>query len=437
MDNQNLFGQTYDEIVKSILGGGTPNFQMLGNPISFNWPVAPNGQLSRQAYQLMSASPAYSPIGDFSGIGTSSLFSNYREVFQHIGFKLSPEQAKQVQDLSDQATAARNKIGASNAGANTDYNTQKQNGGAIFEAQYPTIQDWLAGPGASYKIEVDTLQKQVAGIFLQIQALNSAQQPSSLQEALDAVKLPSGAPSGGNSPRGWTVVPNGAGVLEWQPDFTIATTSQDWRNQLTSGSVGAKSISLSAAKSNSSIDKTWAGASVSYGTPFWGAYASGKWENTDITASDSSVEATVSVEGSTLVQIQPGAWYDGGFLKNIVTSGNNGTGYNVLSPYTVSGPDHALFGKDGLCSTMITGLVVAYKPSFSVTMASSTYKSHETSIEASAGFRIGPFTFGGSGGHYEKQVATTGNRTTLTGGSTSSDPVIIGVTVGFPGTEKP
>ena len=435
--NQNLFSQTYGEIVKNIVGEGTKYFQMLGKQQTFNWGVAPTGQLNPKAYQFMSAAPPYSPIAEFGGVGTSTLFSNYKQIFAHVGFVTSPDIQKQIQDLSDQAQTQQNEITTAWTNANTAYNTAKQNGGAIFTAQYPDITSWLNGPGETYKKQAATAQQQADSIFQQIQQLNEANQPTSLQDALNLIKMPTGQPSAGNPPRGWTVVPDGSGVLRWQPDFQISTNSQDWRNQLTSGSIGPASVTLDASKSDSSINKSWAGASVSYGTPFWGVYANGSWEQTNITESDNSVTATVKVKSSTVVEITPGAWYDGGFLKQMVAAGSSATGYTILPPYTATGGDHALFGKDGICSTMVNGLVVVYQPSFSVEMASSTYNSFEQKIEASAGFRIGPFSFGGSGGHYEKNVQTTGNRTTFTGASTSTDPIIIGVTVGFPGTEKP
>jgi hypothetical protein len=436
MNNQNLFSQSYDQIIKNILGDGTHYFQMLGNPQSFNWPVAPVGQLSPEAYQLMSAAPTYSPVGEFGGVGQSTFFSNYKQIFSHVGFSTSPEQAAQIKKLSDQATTAQNNVVNAQTDANTAYNTAKQNGGVFFETEYPTPASWFNGPGSTYLKKIETEKKAADNIFNQIQALNEANQPQSLQEALDLIKLPSGSPSGGNVPRGWAVVKDQSGNLQWQPSFSISTDSQTWRQQLTDGTIGEKTISLSASKSDDSITKSWAGASMSVSSFFWGAYASGSWSKTDISESDDSVEATITLKSATHVLITPGDWYDGGFMKQLATSGNSGSGYDILQPYSADGAQ-ALFGKDGLCSTMVTGLVVAYKPSFSVTMKSSTYQRHEQEIKAAAGFRIGPFSFGGSGGHYSQNISTTGNTTTLTGGSTSDDPVILGVTVGFPGTGKP
>ncbi len=437
MDNQNLFSQSYDQIIKNVLGKDTPYFQMMANPMSFNWPVASAGQIAPEAYQLMSASPAYSPVGDFTGIGTSTLFDNYKQVLAHVGYKMSPELEKQLQDLSNKMTAARNKGTKAYADAMAAYNVAKQNGGIIFEADYPTVQDWIKGPGQSFEAERKAATEEASDIVKQIASLNKASGSATMTELLEKIAEPTGAPNAGNSKDGWVLVPDAGGVLRWEPSFDISTSSQNWRAELSSGSIGKKTITLDASKSNDSINKSWAGGNVGISTPFWGVNVGGSWEETNISKDDNSVTATVTLESATTVLITPGDWYDGGFLKQLVKAGNTGTGYQILEPYTATGGDHALFGKDGLCSTMVTGLVVAYKPSFSVTMQSSTYKSFEQKIAASAGFRIGPFCFGGHGGHYEKNVHTTGNRTTVEGGSTSDDPVIIGVTLGFPGTEKP
>lgn len=437
MNNQNLFNQSYNQIVKEVVGEGNKYFQMLASPMSFNWPVAPTGQLSPEAYMLMSAAPSYSAMADFTS-SSSKFFDNYKQIFAHIGYEMSDELKNQIQSLSNDSMDAKNDVSKLYSAMNSAYNADKQNMGAMFDAKFPNgISDWIKGPGASYEDDIKTAQDKVEKINKNIRALNQANMPSDVQEAMDIIEKPSGKPSAGDTKDGWTIVPDGAGILRWRPAFSISTTSQDFRTQLANGSIGSKTITLDASKSDSKIEKNWAGGNASYGNPFWGVNVGGSWERTDITQSDSSVTATIHLESSTTVMIEPGAWYNGGLLKGLATAGNDGSGYQILSPYTATGGNHPLFGADGICSTMVTGLVVAYKPKFSVEMDSSTYKSFEEKITASTGFRIGPFGFGGSGGHYEKEVNTTGNRTTFTGGSESDDPVILGVTLGFPGTNKP
>ncbi|MFW9327059.1 hypothetical protein, partial [Glaesserella parasuis] len=62
--------------------------------------------------------------------------------------------------------------------------------------------------------------------------LERASMPSDLQRAIDMMQIPSGDPASNNAPAGWTKVPDGSGILRWQPDFHIDTTGADWRAAL-------------------------------------------------------------------------------------------------------------------------------------------------------------------------------------------------------------
>jgi hypothetical protein len=70
-------------------------------------------------------------------------------------------------------------------------------------------------------------------------------------------------------------------------------------------------------------------------------------------------------------------------------------------------------------------------------MSSSTYQQNYQKFEASGGFRIGPFSFGGSGGHESEYIHSTSGTNTFEGESTSDNPLIIGVIVAFPGGDAP
>ncbi len=84
---------------------------------------------------------------------------------------------------------------------------------------------------------------------------------------------------------------------------------------------------------------------------------------------------------------------------------------------------------------IITGLVVAHQPSFTITMRQNTCNQTKQQFGAATGVRIGPFCFGGSGGHASNTVDKTASNGTFTGKSTATYPVIIGVTLAMPGLE--
>jgi hypothetical protein len=435
MDNANLLSQTYDQIIKGALGAGQKYFQMLSNPKSFYWDVAPTGQIDPRAYQIMSGMPLWSPIGDFA-YADAGFVQAYRNVLSHVTFKVTPDQEQDLKELQNQLTVAGNAVTKANSDMNQAYLTAKQNGGLVFASKYPEITDWISSnEGASYQKQVDNAvanKNRKQDLILELQ---EASMPATLKDAIAAIKLPDTDPASSTAPRGWTKVPDGSGILRWQPDWQIETSGRNWRAELTRGSQGSFTIELNASDSSSNLENSWAGGSASYNNFFWGVSGSGGWSKMDLTESDKNVKATISVQSSTTVEVTPGAWYDGGFMKDLATGG--GQGYTIASPYHATGGANALFGQGGLLSTRVSSLLVVYKPSFSITMSKSTYNKNVQKFNGSGGFRIGPFQFGGSGGHESTYTHSTSDGTTFTGKSTSDYPLIIGVTVAFPGVDKP
>ena len=435
MNNQNLFSQSYDQIIKGALGGGKQYFQMLGTPKSFHWDVAPTGQIAPQAYQIMSGMPLWSPVGDFA-YSDASFVQAYRSVLSHVTFKLTPEQEQDLKELQNKLTVAGNDVIKAETAMNQAYLSAKQNGGLVFEAKYPKIIDWInSDQGASYQKGITNAtanKNRVQDLILELQ---KASMPETLQDAIEAIKLPDKDPASSTAPRGWTKVPDGSGILRWQPDWKIETSGRDWRADLTQGSIGSFTVELNASDSTSSLQNSWAGGTAGYDTFFWGVSGSGGWSKMDLSESDKNVKATISVKSSTTVEVTPGDWYDGGFMKDLAKGG--GQGYAIADPYKPTGGDKALFGKGGILSTRVASLLVVYQPSFSITMSKSTYDKNVQKFKGSAGLRIGPFHFGGSGGHESEYTHSTSGGTTFTGGSTSDYPVIIGALVAFPGVDAP
>ena len=436
MDNASLFSQTYSQILANAVGGGNKNFQLIGNPINFSWPVVALGQFPLAGYMIASAMPKWSPIGSFD-FSDANFFSAYNRIFSLLTYKVSPGKQNDLNNLLNQITQAQNQLNTFTTNASTAYQTALQNGGDVFTAMYPTIRDWLAGPGSAYQ---DQINKQTAAVkSLQAQYSTFVSlfgTDPTIQNDAKMLTTPSG-PISGPAPSGWTKVMQSDGSLAWAPLFNIGTQGQDWRAKLTAGSQGGFSIKLTANKSDEAMNSSFAGASFSYDAFFWGVNSSGSWERATEIDSDSSVEATVTVESSTLVPVAPASWYDSGLMKQLARN-QLGSGIKLADGWVPTGPQgsQCVFGQYGVLSSRVSGLVVVYKPSYSITMQSSTYDSFHQRIGASFGLRIGPFTFGGSGGNEQTTVKTTGSTTTLTNTSTSDDPLIIGVMVGFPGLDE-
>lgn len=435
MDNANLFRQTYNGIIKEVFKNGQNYFQMLGQPKSFYWDVANAGEIDRRAYQIMSGMPLWSPMGDFA-YADAAFVQAYRSVLSHVTFKLTPDQEQDFKELQNKLTEAGNSVTKAESDMNQAYLTAKQNGGLVFASKYPAISDWInSDEGVAYENAINDAianKNRQQDLILELQ---KASMPQTLTNAIAAIKLPDGDPASSTAPRGWTKVRDGSGILRWQPDWKIETSGRDWRAELTRGTQGSFTIELNASDSSRNRQDSWAGGSASYNTFFWGVSGSGGWSKMDLTESDKDVKATISVQSSTTVEVTPGDWYDGGFMKELAKGG--GQGYTIASPYRPTGDANALFGQGGILSTRVSSLLVVYKPSFSITMSRSTYDKNVQKFNGSAGFRIGPFQFGGSGGHESTYTHSTSGGTTFTGKSTSESPLIIGVTVAFPGVDKP
>ncbi|UXI02597.1 hypothetical protein [Photobacterium sp. TY1-4] len=437
-NNENLFSQIYQQLSTQL---GIQYLQMNGTPQNFNWNVAPTGQMDPTAYQMISAMPNWSPVGNFSPTATR-FFDAYKQIFSHVTFKVSPEQQQAVTDATNQVTQKQNAIVQANSNMNQAYLAAKQNGGVVFEARYPTINDWLASPEAQSYVRAinDATAAFDQALAFKLQ-LEKAFMPQSLQNAIDATVMPTTDPASATAPRGWVKVPNGSGILEWQPEFKVGQSGQDWRSELTNGSQGAFTITVDASDQSSAMNHSWAGGSAGYSTFFWGVHGSGGWEKIDLSSQDSSLKAEIQVESSTLVDISPGDWYDGGFLNELAnaTQGQSGQGFTIVSPWVANGPQgsSSLFGQYGILTTGIVQLLVAYKPSFKVTMSEATYNRNYEKFNGGGGFRIGPFNFGGSGGHESEYIHSTSGNNTFEGKTTSENPVILGVVVSFPGNVSP
>lgn len=437
MLNDNLLSQSYNQIVQGALGGQFGSrFQMFGAPQSWTWPTPPTGQQSAQAYQATSVMPAWSPVGSY-GVLDADFFSAYKSALSHVAFQVSPQIQLAVTNLRNKATQDSNAATAAASNMNAAYLAASQNGGLVFAAMYPTINAWITGPGQKYK----TAYEQALAVYGQdnqtLLTMQQASMPSTLQDAINVTATPTGNPANDPAPPGWTKVPDGSGILRWEPDWTIGTTGTDWRAELTTGSVGAFDIKLDASNSTVDFSKSWASASTSYGGDwFWSVYAEGSWSQMNLTTSDNKVTAEIHVKSSTLVPVTPGLWYDGGFMRDLALGSPQSGGWSIVPPWVATGGKASLFGPNGLLATRVSGLLAVYQPSFSVTMASSTFKENQSQIEASGGFKIGGFSIGGEGGtESDYQVSTSGG-TTFTAESTSTDPVLIGVTVAFPGVDE-
>ncbi|ADB40242.1 hypothetical protein [Spirosoma linguale] len=434
MDNQTLFAQTYQQIVSGALGGGNPNFQMFANPIDFNWPTAPTGQVARQAYSLMSCAPKYQAVGTFN-FGDASFFDNFKQVLTLLTFKVSPAQQKNLSDLNNEVVASQKAVNTLVASATSDYQTQLANNGLEgMKVIYPP--DGLFGSFYNATHWKKDREKANATAQAKYEAYSDlvAQLTidQSLKDILAKIAVPTG-PTSGPAPVGWTKVAGADGVITFEPYYGLDSDGQTLLANLSAGSAGGFSVNLDASKSQDDMSKVFAGFAASGGGWFWSANVSGSYSNTNISESDSNIQATISVKSSASIPVEIGSWYDGGFMTKLAKN-EAGSGFSFTPPWQAKGNgSNTVFGENGLLSCRVRSLVAVTGLSVTITMSSSTYNSVASEWAAASSLNIGCFSFSGYAGGSNYSVSTTGNQTTITINDTSTDPQIIGAVLAFPG----
>ena len=416
--DQSLFDQTYSQVLEKLLKAGD-NLQLVSPTIDWWWPTAPTGQISARAFQLANSIPKWSPVGSFAP-GASGLYQSYVQVLQHVDPSIPPDQQQAWNNAHNALVGAQNQWQNDQTAMYRAWVVAST--GLPPGVPAPDYTDWVTKSGWAATLLAD--QKQIAKMQENMANITGQMDPE-LKAALAASALP--ADKNALKP-GFTTMDQGDGTLVPVPAFTLGTTGQDWIALLTQGGGNQLSISVSQSKSSNNMSNSWAKANASVGEVFWSVEASGGWSKLDIDNSDQSVEAQIDMT-ATFVQVTPGQWYDGGYMKTLAGQGN------FFSPWTAKGGSSPIFGEGGLLPLMITGLVAAYQPSFTITMSQNTYTQAKQQFDAAAGVRIGPFTFGGSGGHETDTVNKSSSNGSFTGKSTATYPFIIGVTVAMPGAQ--
>lgn len=417
-NDDQLFGQTYEQILSSVLGGSSDNFQLIYPYLDWWWPTAPSGQVAAPALSIMNSVPQWSAVGEYDPSG-ATLLNSYQQVLQHVNPTIPPDIQVAVTNAHNLLVAAQNQYQNDMTARNQAW--AQANANLPPGVPAPVWADWVVQSGWT-----GTLQKDSDAIAVAQRTYTQAfgAQSPTLTQALAAATPPA---STNTITPGWTAVNQGDGTLVPAPAYSMSTANgQDWVALLSQGGGNHVTIKLGQSQGTYDFTKSWAGANASYDRVFWGIDVGGSWENWDLSESDRSVSAQIELT-TTLVTVQPGAWYNGGYLRTLRGQGN------FFSPWTATGGPSPIFGEGGLLPLQVVGLVAGYQPSYEITMDASTYSEQYTKYEATAGIRIGPFRFGGSGGHESDTIAKSSSSTSFTGKSTATYPFLMGILTAQPG----
>ena len=418
----NLYGQTYDQIVKHALAGSKKHFQLVYPFQNWTWPPPPKGFIDSKAYRFVGQVPQWSAIGRYQP-GASDMHDAYLQVLSLPNALGDGVNTEQLRKANEQVTSARNKLLEEKRVADAAYsNYSKTTPAGTPVQEYDT---WMAKNWGATLANATAVYHNA----LQILSLIANQKNPGLKDAIDTATPPSQPDT---HKAGFAQVRTGA-TIGTVPNY-IFTDPNEWTKRLSdSGSRGmSMSIQISASESSSSaFSESWAGGSTSSGLSFFEVLdTGGAWERLHLETEDKSLSATINIRAYSSFDVTPDpTWYNSGLLSIL------GRKDNWNPPYSTKGGDgkKPVFGKDGVLPLVVTGLVAGYQPSIQIKVSDASYAKHKNRFDACAGMRIGPFQIGGKDQHTEGKWSKDSGNETFNVESNATYPFIMGITVASPG----
>ncbi|WP_422373177.1 hypothetical protein [Hoeflea sp.] len=387
------------------------NFQLIYPFTTWDWPIVPTGYTSAAQWDFCSTVPQYSATGEYVSAGTA-FNDSYGAMLNVVSAATSDPKLKA--DIEQ----ARNMLQLAANNYDTIYKQsvdayQTETGGT----NTPTYTEWLGSIGGrTWQAQLDSAYKNVQAqqnVYNQLLSetttpgLKDAQDRHDNQDYYTKLQDPS------------------LSAFPAVPGYSISMDSTTWLNKVKAGTGGSSGkIGFDNSQSEYDYKKTWAGGSASIRKVFWSVNVGGSWERVDEFASDNSLKVDISFKAWDQISIGASRWYNGAF----VTAIQQGPFIRGYQPYGGSG-DKAVWGPEGIMSVQKVGMLVCYKPSFTITVSNSTFKSFSERWEVSAGLRIGPFSFSGGGGSSSSGWKADSATNTFSGESTAETALIMGTTI--------
>ena len=417
----NLYGQTYDQIVRQAFSGSRKNFQLVYPFQDWTWPTPPRGFIDPRAYGFVGQIPKWSAIGRYDP-GTTDMHNTYIQVLSLPNVLGNGVNKEQMMNAQEQVTQARDKLSQEIQIANAAYSSYRKTAPAAMPVQ--DYESWMVdnrwGSFANAR-EAYCNALEVLSVIIK-------QKNPGLKNAIDAATPPYKADQ---HKAGFANVQVGS-MIGHYPNY-IFTDPTEWTNRVSAGDGGMSlSIKVSASQSSSALSDAWAGESTSTDINFFEIYDSQGWEKLDLETEDKILNATIDVKAFCHIDVSPDpTWFNSGLLAILAMKND----WNA--PYSTKGGDgkKAVFGKHGLFPLTVTGLVVGYQPDIVITMSDPTYTKYKHRFDACNGIRIGPFQVGSGGGHMEDKWSKKSDNMIFKIQSHATYPIIMGITVASPGQE--
>jgi hypothetical protein len=406
---QKPWGLLYKALTDA-LGASPRNFQLIYPFTSWSWPTPAAGTIGAAQYDFCATSPQWSAVGAYA-----SSADHVDDAFQHFLSVIpaatdDPILRDQIEEARNTLTEAANKYNEAHDLALTMYEEKVHDNN-------PTFTEWLNSPaGLSYRSRIVAARTLMAQDEDNLAALIAQAKTPGLDKATKEF---------GNEKYQVRLADSNSDKLSKVRNWTIAQNATQWLQKVKAGKgPGGGTISFTNSEAQFDYGKTWAGGKAKIPQLFWEVKVNGKWERVEQFESDHALEVSLTFAAFELIQIQPGGWYDGAFVRSKAKG-------PFVRGYSPDGSDdtQAVFGEKGFFGLIKTGMYVGYKPSFSIRSSASTFKSFSEKFKVAGGLRIGPFTFEANGGSEKSGWASSENGFSFTGTTTSDQPMIIGVQI--------
>jgi len=402
--NTNSYALMYEAICNS-LGTNPDNFQLITPPTEWNWKLGNPGETYSEQYSFLNAMPIWNPIGKYQS--GSSFYESYRTWLNTLVIEADPDLENRITQQNNILTGATNEYMQQVKSARTAYTNEVQGNDPTFASWLGTIE------GKGYKIKIEAAEQ---NMNKQQELYNELVQQANDPVVKEAFELY-------RNQQYYTQVITGTTAGDKRPGYSAIPDYATWVQQ--NQSKGEASIQWASSEQSSVFKKSFAGGGVDVGSWFYSVRVNGKWERIEQLETSSDLNVVITFKPWGFIPISPNPWYSEATIRAKATNKNAyRSGY---APYKSDGAPSWIFGPGGILPARPTDMYVAYQPSFTITTNSSFSKEVQQKFEASTGVRIGPFTFGGSGGHESSYKDKKVTGTSFSGKSESSFPVIFGI----------
>jgi len=412
--NQGVWGK-FINAVQEAMGGGQANaqLQVLSSTIPFDWGISTANKNPLEYWNFCNQLPKWSNVGQYIPLG-GSLESGYDSFLNKIKQDYS-------QDLKNQITESQQKLAANSATlksgitqASVEYKEYADNQQKLGMPA-DDFNSWKTTSGAGTTLEMLQAQVQKDADIIKSLLDQQNRQYADAWAAFNDEKLKKFYTDASNN----VMMKR---IYEWSKNPT------DMVQELRAGTLAnAKTLSWSHSSKDYDFSKSWSKGDTGINYLFWSVDGGGAWTQMSTNETQESFSASISFEDLSLITVNPESWLDDGYLKTNANGpyvDNNTVGF---ANEATGNQTYFFGGEKAILPGQVTGILVGYKPKFKITTSSSSFSDVYKSVEGGGGVRIGPFHFGGSGGHTTHITKSSSEENTIEGGDTSNVPQIFGI----------